>query len=127
MNLVDSCGWLEFFADGPSAESFVAPLSDPATLIVPAITVYEVFKIVLRQKDEDAALQAVAMMQQGMVVELDASLAMEAAKTSLDLKLPMADSNILVTARRYEACIWTQDEHFRDLPEVRYFPKLFIE
>jgi predicted nucleic acid-binding protein len=123
VNVVDSSAWLEYFADGPNAEVFAEPLLDIAALVVPAVTIYEVFKVVCRQRGEDAALQAAALMQQGTVVDLSASLAMSAAKTSLDLKLPMADSIILVTARLYNAQLWTQDEHFRDVDGVRFFPK----
>ncbi|WP_027714455.1 type II toxin-antitoxin system VapC family toxin [Desulfuromonas sp. TF] len=123
MNVVDSSAWLEYFADGPNAEAFAEPLRDVAALVVPAVTIYEVFKVVCRQRGEDAALQAAALMQQGTVIELSASLAMSAAKTSLDLKLPMADSIILVTARLHNALLWTQDEHFRDVDGVRFFPK----
>jgi predicted nucleic acid-binding protein len=124
MNVVDSSGWLEFFADGPNAEQFATPLQDVPNLLVPAITLYEVFKVVCRQRGEDAALQAVALMQQGAVVELNASLALLAAKISLEVKLPMADSIILATARNHQAVLWTQDIDFADLQGVRYFPKV---
>jgi predicted nucleic acid-binding protein len=124
MNIVDSSGWLEFFADGPNAEQFAVPLQDLANLVVPAITLYEVFKVVCRQRGEDAALQAVALMQQGEVVELNASLALHAAKISLELKLPMADSIILATAHSHQAILWTQDIDFADLQGVRYFTKV---
>jgi len=97
MNIVDSSGWLEYFADGPNAEPFAEPLRDVAGLLVPAITLYEVFKIVCRQRGEDAALQAIALMQQGQVVDLNDPLALLAAKISLEIKLPMADSIILAT------------------------------
>lgn len=123
MNVVDSSAWLEFFADGPNAGDFALPLSDRASLVVPTITIYEVFKVVCRQRGEDAALQAAALMQQGRAVELSPSLAMIAARTSLELALPMADSIILATARLHDAILWTQDEHFQGLPGVRYFPK----
>ena len=123
MNVVDSSAWLEYFADGPNAAVFAEPLCDIAALVVPSMTIYEVFKVVYRQRGEDAALQAVALMQQGTVVELTASLAMIAAKTSLDTGLPMADSIILATARQHEAQLWTQDEHFRDVPGVRFVAK----
>jgi len=123
VNLVDSCGWLEFFADGPNAEAFVVPLADRESLIVPSITIYEVFKVVLRQRGEDAAFQAAALMQQGMVVELPPALAMVAAKTSFELALPMADSIILATARLHDARLWTQDEHFAGLNDVHFFRK----
>jgi predicted nucleic acid-binding protein len=123
MNVVDSSAWLEFFADGPNAGEFAVPLTDRASLIVPTITIYEVFKVVCRQRGEDAALQAAALMQQGKLVELSPSLAMISARTSLELALPMADSIILATARLHDAILWTQDEHFRTLPDVRYFTK----
>ena len=124
MNIVDSSGWLEFFADGPNAEQFATPLQDVPNLLVPAITLYEVFKVVCRQRGEDAALQAVALMQQGEVVELNASLALHAAKISLELKLPMADSIILATAHSHQAILWTQDIDFAGLQGVRYFTKV---
>jgi predicted nucleic acid-binding protein len=121
VNVVDSSGWLEFFADGPNADAFAPPLSDRSALIVPSITIYEVFKAVCRQRGEDAALQAAALMQQGTVVELAPSLAMVAARVSLELSLPMADSIILATARLHDAVLWTQDEHFAAISGVRYF------
>jgi len=123
MNIVDSSGWLEYFADGPNAEQFAEPLRDVAHLVVPAITLYEVFKVVCRQRGEDAALQAVALMQQGEVVALDASLSLMAARISLELKLPMADSIILATARSHKAMLWTQDVDFANLEGVRYYSK----
>ena len=126
MNVVDSSGWLEYFADGPNAARFADPLGKVAELLVPSITLYEVFKVVCRQRGEDAALQAVAMMQQGKVIELSSSIALLAAKLSLDVKTPMADSIILATAQMHEAVLWTQDDDFKGLPGVRYFPKIFI-
>lgn len=123
MNIVDSSGWLEYFADGPNAGRFADPLSNIGELLVPAITLYEVFKVVCRQRGEDAALQAVAMMQQGRVIELSSSIALLAAKLSLDMKIPMADSMILATAQIHGAVLWTQDNDFEGLPGVRYFPK----
>ena len=91
---------------------------------MPSISLYEVFKRVLMQRDEDAALQAVAQMQQGRVVVLDPAIALSAAKVSYELKLPMADSIILVTARRHEAVVWTQDADFKGLEGVRYIEKV---
>jgi predicted nucleic acid-binding protein len=124
VNIVDSSGWLEYFADGPNADRFASPLGNVAELLVPSITLYEVFKIVCRQRGEDAALQAVAMMQQGKVIELSSSIALLAAKLSLDMKTPMADSIILATAQIHAAELWTQDNDFEGIPGVRYFPKL---
>lgn len=123
MNVVDSSGWLEFFADSANAGNYAVPLCDTAALLVPSITIFEVFKVVCRQRGEDAALQAAALMQQGTVIDLTPALATLAAKTSLDLSLPMADSIILCTARLHDATLWTQDEHFATIPGVRYFAK----
>jgi toxin FitB len=123
MNVVDSSGWLEYLADGPNADPFAEPLQDIDALVVPVITIYEVFKVVCRQRGEDLGLQAVALMQRGRVVELDAGLALEGARLGIDLNLPLADSIILATARRCQAIVWTMDEHFSRLPDVRYFPK----
>ena len=123
MNLVDSSGWLEYFADGPNAWSFARPIEDVASLIVPSISLLEVFKRVLQQRSETDALRAVAMMQQGRVVDLDSELALTAAKLSGDLRLPLADSVIYATARKFEAALWTQDNDFEGLEGVHYFPK----
>lgn len=122
-NVVDSSGWLEYLADGPDAGRFASPLGDPETLIVPSLSVYEVFKRVLQQRDETAALQAAALMQQGRVIDLDIGLAMVAAKLSLDHKLPMADAVILATARRFGAVLWTLDADFDGIPGTRYFAR----
>lgn len=124
MNIVDSSGWLAYFADEPDAEYFLAPLSDPALLVVPTITIYEVFKVVLRELSENEALQAVAAMQKGKVVDLNASLAIAASKLSLKYNLPMADSIILATAQEYKAILWTQDSDFKNISNVKYFPKI---
>lgn len=123
MNVVDSSGWLEYFAEGPNADFFASAIEAKRELLVPVISVYEVFKRVLQQKGEDAALQAIVQMMQGQVINLDTTLALQAAKTSVELKLPMADSMILTTARAYEAVVWTQDEHFEGLEDVRYIEK----
>jgi predicted nucleic acid-binding protein len=124
VNVVDLSGWLEYFADGPNADRFADPLGNVSELLVPSITLYEVFKVVCRQRGEDAALQAVAMMQQGRVIDLSSSIALSAAKLSLDVKIPMADSIILATAQAHDAVLWTQDDDFEGLPGVRYFPKV---
>ena len=123
MNVVDSSGWLEYFADGPNAAFFSRPLQKTEDLIVPAITIYEVFKTVLRQRNESDALQAVALMLQGSVVDLTARISILSAKTSIEYGIPMADSIILTTARLYEAVIWTQDSDFKGIEGVQYVPK----
>jgi predicted nucleic acid-binding protein len=123
MNIVDSSGWLAYFADEPNAKHFLTPLADSATLVVPTLTIYEVFKVVLRESSENDALQAVAAMQKGTVVNLNAALAIAASKISLDYNLPLADSVILATAREFNAVLWTQDSHFKNMSPVKYFPK----
>lgn len=120
MNIVDSCGWLEYLAAGPNADFFAPALESPAQLVVPTISVYEVFKRVLQQRGDGDALQAVALMQQGSVVDLTPSLALEAARTSAALGLPMADSIMLATARSCAATLWTQDSDFEGINGVRY-------
>lgn len=123
MNVVDSSAWLEYLADGPNAEYFSAPLEDAGNLIVPTICIYEVFKAVLRQRGEDAALQTVALMKQGFTINLTDDLALQAAKISLEYQIPMADSIILATTRAHEAVLWTQDQDFKGMKDVNYFPK----
>lgn len=123
MNLVDSSAWLEFFADGPNARIFAEPLEEADLLLVPSVCLYEVFKIVLRQRGESAALQAVALMRQGRVADLTERIALLAAELSLQVKLPMADSVILATARLHDARIWTQDAEFEGLDDVTYVAK----
>ncbi len=121
MNIIDSSGWLEYFSDGPNAKHYLPPLNDPSSLIVPAITIYEVFKVVLRESSEDLALQAVAAMRKGRIIDLTFNLAMKASKLSLRHDLPMADSIILATAREYQCVIWTQDSDFQHIAGVNYF------
>ena len=123
MNIVDSSGWLAYFADESNAKHFLAPLTDPGSLVVPAVTIHEVFKVILRESGENDALQAVMAMQKGTVVDLTASLAIAAAKLSLEHDLPMADSIILATAQEHGAVIWTQDSEFDGMSDVKYFPK----
>jgi toxin FitB len=121
MNIIDSSGWLEYFSDGPNAKHYHTPLNDPSSLIVPVITIYEVFKVVLRESSEDMALQAAAAMQKGRIIDLTVSIAMKASKLSLQHNLPMADSIILATAREYQCVIWTQDSDFQHIEGVKYF------
>jgi predicted nucleic acid-binding protein len=120
VNVVDSSAWLEYFASGPNASFFARPIEATADLIVPSLTIYEVFERVLQQRTESEALQAVAVMQQGMVVDLDVRVALAAARVSFDAHLPLADSVILATARLHDATVWTQDADFQGLAGVRY-------
>ena len=123
MNVVDSSAWLEYFAAGLNADAFAGAIEATGDLVVPTVTVYEVFKRVLQQRGEGDALQAVALMQQGSVVELTAPIALEAARTSVALGIPMADSIILTTARACQATLWTQDSHFAEIDGVECIPK----
>lgn len=123
MNVVDSSGWLEYFADGPNADFFSEAIQTTDELVVPTISIYEVFKRVRQQRGEDEALTAVALMQQGSIVELTTSIALEAARTSLSLRIPMADSMILASARSVDANLWTQDSDFESIEGVRYVAK----
>jgi toxin FitB len=120
MNVVDSNGWLEYYADGPNADFFASAIERTSELIVPTLSLYEVFKRVFQQRGEGDALQAVAVMIQGTVVDLDMDLALNSAKLSIELKLPMADSVMLATARRHGALLWTQDAHFDAIQGVQY-------
>lgn len=120
MNLVDSCGWLEYFADTELADFYAPALEDTENLIVPTICILEVFKKILLQTDESDAFHAIAMMQQGNVIDLNAILSMRAAKLGVVHNLPLADSIIYATAKAYEAIVWTQDSDFKDLPGVKY-------
>ncbi len=123
MNIVDSSGWLEYLADGLNADFFAPAIENIPELIVPSISIYEVFKRTLQQRDEATALQVAALMAQGQVVELGQTLAIAAAKISNDLKLPMADSIILATARAYKAILWTQDVDLKGLESVEDISK----
>jgi predicted nucleic acid-binding protein len=123
VNVVDSSAWLEYFADTENAKHFARPIQDVAQLIVPTISVLEVFKRILQQRGENEALQAIAFMHQGTVVDLDAELALSAARLGQELKLPLADSVMLATARRHDAVLWTQDADFEGIKGVKYFPK----
>lgn len=122
MNIVDTSGWLEYFADGHNADHFAPPIQDTEMLLVPTITLFEVFKVVLRERGEDSALQAIALMKQGKEIDLNGNITIQAAKISFELKIPMADSIILATARSCQAIVWTQDSDFKDIQEVKYFP-----
>jgi len=123
MNLVDSSGWLEYFADGPNADFFADSIVDTASLVVPTLSIFEVFKRIAQQRSEGDALQAVAVMQQGTVVELTVPLALDAARESLERRLPTADSIILATARAYGAKLWTQDSDFEGIEGVEFKSK----
>ena len=123
MNVVDSSGWIEYFTQGENAEFFIPPILDLERLIVPTICIYEVFKRLLAERDEDSALLAVGLMSHGREVELDRNIAIEAAQISRERKLAMADSIILATAQAHNAALWTQDEHFKGMAGVKHIAK----
>ncbi|HET7269951.1 MAG TPA: type II toxin-antitoxin system VapC family toxin [Rubrobacter sp.] len=123
-NVVDSSGWLEYFADGPNADFFAEAIEEEASLVVPSISIYEVFKRLLAEPDgEETGLLVVAAMQRREVVDLDAELALDAARLSREMRLPMADSIILATARANDARLLTQDADFEGIEGVEYVRK----
>ncbi len=123
MNVVDSSAWLEYLGDGPNASDFAVAVEQPDRLVVPSLTLFEVFKRTQQISDEGTALEAVALMMQGAVVDLNASLAVDAARLSLETGLAMADSIIYATAQSRDAVLWTQDSHFDGLGRVEYRPQ----
>lgn len=123
MNIVDSSAWLEFFCDSINAKNFTKVIEDTNNLLVPTIILYEVFKKTLQDYGENQALQIIAHMKQGRVIDIDLEISLLAAKLSAEIKLPMADSLILATAKKHQATIWTQDKDFEGLKEVKFFQK----
>lgn len=123
MNIVDSTGWIEYIADDANADFFEPSIIDSANLLVPTICLYEVFKRVLQEFGEERALDAVGIMSLGTIIVLDRQIAIHAAQISNELKLAMADSIILATARAYDATLWTQDEHFKGIEGMKYKEK----
>src|SRR3984957_4538072 len=123
MNVVDSSGWLEYFADGTNAAVFAKPIEATRSLLVPTFSLFEVFKRVSQQRSEDDALRAIAVMEQGRVVDLDRATALEAARLSIQHGIAMADSVMLATAGRHRATLWTQDADFEGMSKVRYYAK----
>ena len=121
MNVVASSAWLEYFADGPNAGEFARPIEATRSLIVPTLSLFEVFKRIAQQRSEDEGLRALAMMEQGKVVDLDRATALAAARVSIDHGIAMADSIMFATAQRNDAILWTQDADFEGLPQTRYF------
>jgi len=122
MNVVDSSGWLEYFADGEHAEFFAPAIENTEHLLVPVLCIHEVFKRIYQQRGLLAAHSLIGDMHSGQVIDLDASIALSAAKISVEMKIPMADSIILATTRAFDATLWTQDEHFKGLGNVEYIP-----
>lgn len=123
MNVIDSSGWLEYLANDNNADFFEPAITAETELVVPTICVYEVFKRLSLQRGKDAAFLAMGVLYRGQLAPLTDEIALQVALLSLDHKLPLADSVILATARVYEATLWTQDAHFKDIPGVQYIEK----
>jgi toxin FitB len=123
MNVIDSSGWLEYFCDGPNAVFFMSAIQDEEHLLIPTICLYEVFKITLSRAGEEEALRVAGLMSFGISVDFHREIALAAAQISIQQKLAMADSIILATARAFEATLWTQDEHFKAIPGVKFIEK----
>ncbi len=123
MNVIDSSAWLSYFAGDKNSTSFAKPIESLDTLLVPSITVTEVFKHVLRLKGEELALEVIAHMTQGKVISLDTQLAIDAGSYGVQHKLPLADSIIYATTMKFNAILWTQDSDFKDLPNVKFYTK----
>jgi len=118
MVVVDSSGWIEFFADGPKAAAYAKYLKHPENLLTPVVVVYEVYKKIKRERGEEAAKLCVAQIEKTRVVPLDLTLALQAADLSLQFSLPMADAFVLATARSNAAALVTSDRDFRGIPGV---------
>jgi predicted nucleic acid-binding protein len=123
MNVIDSTFWLEYFSGTEAGDIVSDIIENPTELIVPTITVYEVFKKLLFERNEDDALLAIAQMKQGRIIDLTDELSLSAAKISKSYKIPMADSIIYATNLKFNCVLWTQDKHFADLKSVNYFEK----
>jgi predicted nucleic acid-binding protein len=123
MNIVDSTLWLEYFAGTDAGNVVSDVIENTDELIIPTITIYEVFKKLLLETSEDKALFAIAHMRQGKIVELSDELSLSAAKISNDYKIPMADSIIYATNLKFNSTLWTQDKHFSGLKSVNYYEK----
>ncbi len=123
LNVVDSSGWIEYFTNGSNADFFAPVLEKTDSLIVPTLSIYEVFKKLLQTVGEKDALRLVANLHHGKVVELDAPIALLAAKIGVDYSLPLADSVMYATSIKYGATLWTQDADFAKLEGVKYKQK----
>ena len=123
MNLVDSSTRMEYFADGKNAKHFEPIIQDLKNLVESVINVSEVYKKISQHRDENSAIQAIAVMQQAEVLEITSQIAIEGSKISIQNKIPMADSLIIASARSVGAKIWTQDYNFKGLDNVMFFKK----
>lgn len=118
MFIVDSSGWIEFFTDGPLAGQYSKYIKAPSKIITPTIVLYEVYKIIKRERTEEEALIAVSHINKTQIVELSESIALFAADISLSYSLPMADAIVYATAAETNCRVVTSDAHFSDLDKV---------
>ena len=123
MNVVDSSGWISYLKNDTHAEEFAGPIEALGDLLVPSVTITEVFRFVARNYNRKTALNVVSYMRRGHIVSLDAQFAIEAATSGLKHKLPLADSIIYATVEKFDATLWTQDSDFEGLPGVKYFSR----
>ena len=125
MILIDSSGWIEYFADGPLAESYAAFIekADAEKTVTPTIVIYEVYRRIKSTKGEQKALEAYTQMSRTNIVELTSPLSLKAADISMNLNLGMADSIIVATAKAYNAEIVTSDEHLKSIKGVKFISK----
>jgi predicted nucleic acid-binding protein len=123
MNIVDSSGWLEYFANTPNADFFASAIQDEAHLLVPVVCLYEVFKRLQQQRGKTAAFEGISRLYRGKIVEINEEIALLAAQLSIEHKLALADSMIYSTARTFNAILWTQDVHFAGLEGVEFIKK----
>jgi len=123
--LIDSYGWIEYFGEGLLADSYAAYVekADEKGTLTPTIVIYEVYRRIKSVRGEEKALEAYAQMSRTKIVELTSSLSVEAADIGLNLKLGMADSIILATAKAHNAQIVTSDEHLKEMNGVKFITK----
>jgi toxin FitB len=123
MNVVDSSGWIEFFTAGASGLLFKPVIEQRDQLLVPAINIYEVYKILSRKLPAGAVQSCLDVMRQGRVLDLTDKRAVAAADIAAKHKLAMADAVIYSMAREFDGTLWTQDVDYKGLAGVRYFEK----
>lgn len=123
MVIVDSCGWLEWFTNGELAGKYEKYLVDQDNILMPAIILYEVYKILKREVGEEKALLAAGYMKNSTVIPLDETLALAAADIALQDNRDMADAIIVAAARANNCRIITSDADLKDQPGVKYLPK----
>lgn len=118
MILVDSSGWIEYLAERSKADLFAPYIEGSEPLVSSAIQVYEIYKIVRRDLNEERAIEAVSALRTTTIEPLAEGLALEAADVALEYGLAMADAMIYATASRHEAELVTGDADFDGLPRV---------